>query len=192
MDYPLGFCQLFKPFFVFYKEVLQIRCVYLIHVYLVKQRGSRIFVGNGWMIKVWIKVRKVEIFITNLKERVWILTFQMQKLHRRFRVKSVVQIANSIVFVLISYHEVLVYSKVVTFKYQVIVETHIVSWIWIILAHCMIETFYWGYKVGPFNLCLPESQAGGNDFHFSYQFVRWNEFSPTKLKFSHTKFFLAF
>ena len=34
-------------------------------------------------------------------------------------------------------------------------------------------------------------QAGGNDFDFTYQFGRWNRFSPTKLKFSPTKFFLA-
>ena len=34
-------------------------------------------------------------------------------------------------------------------------------------------------------------QAGGNDFHFTYQFGRRNQFSPTKLKFSPTKFFLA-
>ena len=34
-------------------------------------------------------------------------------------------------------------------------------------------------------------QAGGNDFHFTYQFGRRNQFSPTKLKFSPTKFVLV-
>ena len=39
--------------------------------------------------------------------------------------------------------------------------------------------------------CNTGWQAGGNDFHFTYQFGRWNQFSPTKLKFSSTKFFFC-
>ena len=46
-------------------------------------------------------------------------------------------------------------------------------------------------KVDNFPIYVDAVQAGGNDFHFTYKFGRWNQFSPTKLKFSLTKFFLA-